>query len=240
MQAVLRFPGRERTGVVKTAADLEPSVSAEPRGGPEVALLVRRAQHGDIAAFEHLMTMYQSQIVSYARAFVFDAEQASDVAQDAMLRIYRSLGGFRFQSSLRTWMFRIVRNIVLDHAKSRRSKERKREQPLDKTPESDMGEPTEDSPEAQLLAHERKSQLWQALADVPETYRSVIVLCDLQGMSYEEVAAIVDTPVGTVKSRLNRGREALRLILLEQGHLTDDKPAQGQPTPELRAEGKKP
>ena len=238
MQAVLRFPGRDLSSVATTAAESEPSVPGEPRGGPEVAQLIRNAQHRDIAAFEQLMAMHKSKILSYARAFVSDAEQAHDVAQDAMLRIYRSLGSFRHQSSLQTWMFRIIRNIVLDYAKSRRSKERKREQPLDKTPESDMGEPASDSPEAQLLAHERKSQLWLALAEVPETYRSVLVLCDLQGMSYEEVAAIVSTPVGTVKSRLNRGREALRLTLLAQGHYGDDVPAPQSEHP--RAEGKKP
>ncbi len=228
MQAVLRFPGRDRPIASKSTGDPEPSAPDEPRSGPEVAQLIRQAQHGDVLAFERLMTIYQSKILGYARAFVSDGEQACDVAQDAMIRIYRSIGSFRFQSSLQTWMFRIVRNIVLDYAKSRRSKERKREQPIDKTPERDMEEPSEDSPEAQLLAHERKSQLWQALADVPETYRSVLVLCDLHGMSYEEVAAIVETPVGTVKSRLNRGREALRQVLLAQGQLSDTALPDGQ------------
>ena len=213
MQAVLRFPGRDRPIASKGTGDPAPSPPDEPRSGPEVAQLIRQAQHGDVIAFERLMTIYQGKILGYARAFVSDGEQAGDVAQDAMIRIYRSLGSFRFQSSLQTWMFRIVRNIVLDYAKSRRSQERKREQSLDKTPEREMGETCEDSPEAQLLAHERKSQLWQALADVPETYRSVLVLCDLQGMSYEEVAEILQVSIGTVKSRILRGREALRRTL---------------------------
>ena len=223
MDAVLRLASRDRSHAAANAAEPEPRVTDEPLVGPELAALISQAQRGDIAAFERLMTMYQSKILSFARAFVSDPEHASDVAQDAMLRIYWSLGGFRFQSSLQTWMFRIVRNIVLDHAKSRRSKERKREQPLDGTPERDIGETTERNPEAQLLAHERRSQLWSALAEIPEAYRSVLVLADLQGMSYEEVASIIDTPVGTVKSRLNRGREALRNVLLEQGCLVEGK-----------------
>lgn len=221
MHAAVRLPIRPRTAD-RPGPSAEPSVSDESASGPDVAALISQAQLGDIAAFERLMAMYQTKIHSFARAFVSDPELASDVTQDAMLRIYRSLGGFRFQSSLQTWMFRIVRNIVLDHAKSRRSKERKREQPLDATPERDMGEATS-NPEAVLLAHERKSQLWSALAEIPEAYRSVLVLADIQGMSYEEVAAIVETPVGTVKSRLNRGREALREVLLAKGSLGEGK-----------------
>ena len=216
----LRLASREPTPAF-TAAEPEPRVSDEIFCGPELAALISQAQLGDIAAFERLMAMYQRKILSFSRAFVSDPELASDVAQDAMLRIYRSLGGFRFQSSLQTWMFRIVRNIVLDHAKSRRSKERKREQPLDITPERDMGATADRNPEAELLAHERKSQLWSALNEIPEAYRSVLVLADIQGMSYEEVAAVVETPVGTVKSRLNRGREALRALLVAKGCVVD-------------------
>ncbi len=220
MHAALRLASREPNRAV-AAAEMEPRVSDEMFCGPELAALISQAQLGDIAAFERLMLMYQSKILSFSRAFVSDPELASDVAQDAMLRIYRSLGGFRFQSSLQTWMFRIVRNIVLDHAKSRRSKERKREQPLDITPERDMGATADRNPEAELLALEQKSQLWSALSEIPEAYRSVLVLADIQGMSYEEVAAIVETPVGTVKSRLNRGREALRALLVAKGCLVD-------------------
>ena len=84
-----------------------------------------------------------------------------------------------------------------------------------------MGATADRNPEAELLAHERKSQLWSALNEIPESYRSVLVLADIQGMSYEEVAAVVDTPVGTVKSRLNRGREALRALLVAKGCVVD-------------------
>ena len=113
MHAALRLASREPTRAV-AAAEMEPRVSDEMFCGPELAALISQAQLGDIAAFERLMSMYQSKILSFSRAFVSDPELASDVAQDSMLRIYRSLGGFRFQSSLQTWMFRIVRNIVLD------------------------------------------------------------------------------------------------------------------------------
>lgn len=227
MQALLRFPSRDRP---KSDQPSSPPVLDLPPTEDFVATLIQQAQHGDLIAFERLMACYQTKILGYARAFVSDAEQANDVAQDAMLRIYRSLGGFRFQSSPKTWMFRIVRNIVLDYAKSRRSKERKREQSIDHTPDSEMSACSECNPEAQVLANERKEQLWQALSQVPESFRSVLLFCDLQGMSYDEVAAILNIPVGTVKSRLNRGREFLREVLLKQGAFSNSQTVEGKKT----------
>jgi len=183
--------------------------------GPEIAELVAQAQGGDAAAFERLISLYQGKVYGFARAFTTDPEQASDVAQDALIKIYRSLGGFRFQSSLLTWIFRIVKNVSLDHYKSRRHKERKLEQPLDSTSERDTTDAGDCGPEEQLLRHEERTELWNALGEVPEIYRTVLVLADMQGLSYEEVAVIIEAPLGTVKSRLNRGREALRAVLAQ-------------------------
>lgn len=184
--------------------------------GPELAQLIAQAQGGDAAAFERLISIYQGKVYGFARAFTSDPEQASDVAQDALIKIYRSLGGFRFQSSLLTWIFRIVKSVFLDHYKSRRQKERKLEQPLDGMSEHESCAPGDSGPEAQLLRHEEREALWTALREVPEVFRTVLVLVDMQGLSYEEVAVIVKAPVGTVKSRLNRGREALRAVLVQR------------------------
>jgi RNA polymerase sigma-70 factor (ECF subfamily) len=192
----------------------EPAGPDDPLRGPEVAGLVAQAQGGDAAAFERLIGIYQTKVYGFARAFTSDPEQASDVAQDALIKIYRSLGGFRFQSSLTTWIFRIVKNVFLDHYKSRRQKERKLEQPLELTSERETTDREERGPEAQLLRHEEHKALWEALHEVPEIYRTVLVLADMQGLSYEEVAGVVEAPVGKVKSRLNRGREALRELLI--------------------------
>lgn len=188
---------------------------ADPLSGPESAALIARAQQGDVAAFERLIAAYQTKVYGFARAFTTDPEQASDLAQEALIKIYRSIGGFRFQSSLLTWMFRIVKNVFLDHYKSRGQRERKLEQPIDATDEREMSgtAPAERSPEAQLLRREQQQALWVALGQVPEVFRTVLVLADMQGLSYEEIAAIVDAPIGTVKSRLNRGRDALREII---------------------------
>lgn len=199
--------------------------------GPELAQLVAQAQGGDAAAFERLISIYQSKVYGFARAFTSDPEQASDVAQDALIKIYRSLGGFRFQSSLGTWIFRIVKSVFLDHYKSRRHKERKLEQPLDGTSEHETCAPGDSGPEAQLLRHEEREALWTALREVPEVFRTVLVLVDMQGLSYEEVAAIVQAPVGTVKSRLNRGREALRAVLMAKRQAVSTEGAAAQVRP---------
>lgn len=193
----------------------EPAAAAvdEALSGPEVARLVELAQQGDVAAFERLVSAYQGKIVGFARAFTNDPHEAGDLAQEALIKIYRSIGSFRFQSSLLTWMFRIVKNVFLDYYKSRRQRERRRELPFDATAEHELREGGELGPEARLLAAEERQALWSALEVVPEVYRTVVVLVDMQGLSYEEVAAIVVAPVGTVKSRLNRGRDALREAL---------------------------
>ncbi len=188
--------------------------------GPELARLIGLAQGGDTAAFERLIGVYQGKIYGFARAYSSDASEAADLAQEALIKVYRSLHSFRFQSSLLTWMFRIVKNVALDHYRSRQQRERRREQPLDGLSEGDLrggsppGSKASGDPEDQLLADEERQALWAALARVPEVYRTVVVLTDMQGLSYEEVAAIVGSPVGTVKSRLNRGRDALREVLL--------------------------
>lgn len=181
----------------------------------EVAALVARAQAGDIAAFQRLIALYQPKVLSFARAFTGDPDEASDLAQEALIKVYRSLNSFRFQSSLPTWLFRIVKNTFLDHARSRRAHERGVEQRLDETHEAALTTDG-DGAEARLLRDEEHRALWAALREVPEHFRTVLVLADMQGMSYEEVAAVIDAPLGTVKSRLKRGRDALRLSLLEQ------------------------
>lgn len=210
---------------------LEPAEAAPaPEGdkalrGPEVAQLVEQAQKGDAAAFERLISVHQSKIYGFARAFTTDSSEAADLAQEALIKIYRSLGGFRYQSSLLTWMFRIVKNVFLDHHKSRRQRERRRELPLEGASEGELGanghsDGISTSPEAKLLAAEERRALWQALSHVPETYRTVVVLADMQGLSYEEIASIVGAPIGTVKSRLNRGRDALREALEKMRQLS--------------------
>ena len=192
--------------------------------GPDAARLIAQAQQGDAAAFERLISTYQGKIYGFARAYSGDPHEAADLAQEALIKVYRSLHGFRFQSSLLTWMFRIVKNVALDHYRSRQQRERRREQPLEHGSEVERtslygSRESVHGPEDRLLADEQRQALWAALDCVPEVYHTVVVLADMQGLSYEEVAAIVGAPVGTVKSRLNRGRDALREVLLASNTL---------------------
>jgi RNA polymerase sigma-70 factor (ECF subfamily) len=199
-----------------TDAKDAPPAPPVPSDDASLAALVAAAQAGSTAAFERLVAMYQSRIFGFARAYCRDRTEASDLMQEALIKVYRSIGGFRYQSSLLTWMFRIVKNVALDHHKSRRQKERKLEQPLSLTSEREIGVTADPGPETRLLHSEAQRELWSALGRVPEAYRTVLVLADMQGQSYEEIAAIVETPVGTVKSRLFRGRDALREALIAQ------------------------
>lgn len=203
---------------VTAAQDASPPPLAPPAPGDDASLaaLVAAAQEGSTAAFERIVAMYQSRIFGFARAYCRDRAEASDLMQEALIKVYRSIGGFRFQSSLLTWIFRIVKNVAIDHHKSRRQKERKLEQPLSLTSEREIGVTADPGPETRLLRSEVQRELWSALERVPEAYRTVLVLADMQGQSYEEIAAIVETPVGTVKSRLFRGRDALREALIAQ------------------------
>jgi RNA polymerase sigma-70 factor (ECF subfamily) len=184
--------------------------------GHEVAGLVASAKAGDVAAFERLIGLYQAKVYSFARAFTNQPEEAGDLAQEALIKVYRSIGSFRFQSSFSTWLFRIVKNTFLDHAKSRRSKESQVEQRLDDTHERELGYEDESGAEAKLLQREEHRELWDAIRNIPEAYRTVLVMADMQGFCYEEIATVVDAPLGTVKSRLKRGRDALREELLAQ------------------------
>lgn len=192
------------------------ALPAAPAETDRIAALVAAAQAGSPIAFERLVALHQHKLFGFARAFSRDSAEASDLLQEALIKVYRSIGSFRFQSSLLTWMFRIVKNVALDHHKSRGQKERKLEQPLDSASERQLDAVAAGpaDPEARLLSAEAQRELWAALERVPESYRTVLVLADMQGQSYEEVAAIIDAPVGTVKSRLFRGRDALREALV--------------------------
>lgn len=183
--------------------------------GQDLDSLIARAQGGDVRAFEQLLTGHLSQVRRFARAFAGSEHDADDLAQEALLKVYKSIRLFKYQSAFSSWLYAVVRNAFLDFAKSRAGKERTKEDALeDQHAESAQGDPAADE-----LIHQQqeKQRLWRALRQVPVEYRSALVLFDLEGCTYDEVAAIENVPVGTVKSRLSRGRAALREILGESG-----------------------
>jgi len=174
--------------------------------------LVERAQAGDVRAFEALVDAQLPRIRRYARAFAAAEHEADDLAQEALVRVYRSLRSFRWQSAFSTWLFAVVRSAFLDAAKGRAGTRRALEEPLRDHHGEREGGPR---PDEALAAEQERRRVWAALREVPDEYRSAVVLFDIEGLSYDEVAAIEAVAVGTVKSRLHRGRAHLRRLLGE-------------------------
>lgn len=161
-------------------------------------------------AFEALVEAQLPRIRRYARAFAAAGHDADDLAQEALVRVYRSLRSFRWQSAFSTWLFAVVRSAFLDAAKGRAGTRRALEEPLrEHHGEREGGA----RPDEALDAEEERRRVWAALREVPDEYRSAVVLFDIEGLSYDEVAAIEAVAVGTVKSRLHRGRAHLRRLL---------------------------
>lgn len=178
------------------------------------AYLVERALDNDLAAFEKLVSRYQSKIVSYATRMLSDADEAEDVAQEAFVKAYRSLESFRGASSFSTWLYRIATNLCIDRVRKRKRSPQQAyslDEPMDKDEERGGRDVPDDSgePSKNIEREELKAQVRQTVAEMPEKLRSVLVMCDIQGMSYDDIAGVLDCPIGTVKSRLFHARADL-------------------------------
>jgi RNA polymerase sigma-70 factor (ECF subfamily) len=188
-----------------------PIVDFEPGKADADQLLVARVQRGDKAAFDVLVRKYQHKIVKLVTRYVHDSTEALDVAQEAFIKAYRAIHGFRGDSAFYTWLYRIAINTAKNHlvAESRR--------PLEHG--VDLQDPEQyevqsrlrdvDTPERLLLTDEIQRTVETAIAELPEDLRTAIVLRELEGLSYEEIAEAMSCPVGTVRSRIFRAREAI-------------------------------
>lgn len=181
------------------------------------AELVRRAKNGDTEAFERLISDYQVKIYHIAYHMMANEQDAEDAAQEAILKAYRYLGSFKEESGFYTWLYRITHNICLDMLRKRK---RNHTHSMDLVKKDRDGQETElqlvddkPQPEDELMSRQVQTDMQAAIAELKENYRTVIVLRDIEGMSYEDIAAVTEISVGTVKSRLNRARENLRKIV---------------------------
>jgi RNA polymerase sigma-70 factor (ECF subfamily) len=173
--------------------------------------LVKRVQKGDKGAFDLLVLKYQHKIVNLVMRYVRDPELALDITQEAFIKAYRALPRFRGDSAFYTWMYRIAVNTAKNHLAAQRRR------PLDV--ELDLQDPEQydlhaklretDTPEGVTLGKELKETVERAIASLPEDLRTAIVLRELEGMSYEEIAQTMECPVGTVRSRIFRARDAI-------------------------------
>ncbi|MDP4651102.1 MAG: RNA polymerase sigma factor RpoE [Haliea sp.] len=173
--------------------------------------LVARVQKGDSRAFDALVLKYQHKILGLISRYVHDADEVQDVAQEAFIKAYRALPRFRGESAFYTWLYRIAINTAKNHlvARSRR--------PPGSDVEIDDAEYFEgggalreiETPENALFGEELKLVVERAISDLPEDLRTAVTLREFDGLSYEDIAEVMDCPVGTVRSRIFRAREAI-------------------------------
>ncbi|HEV7444338.1 MAG: polymerase sigma factor [Gammaproteobacteria bacterium] len=181
--------------------------------------LVRRVQSGDKGAFDALVRKYQHKLVKLVMRYVRNPAEAEDIAQEAFIKAYRALPQFRGDSAFYTWLYRIAINTAKNAVVSRdRSPIEYNIDRNDATEESyDMQGRMKDSetPEGLVLTDEIRRTVNAAIEALPEDLKTAIVLRELDGLSYEEIAAAMDCPVGTVRSRIFRAREAIDTRLRE-------------------------
>ena len=173
--------------------------------------LVKRVQKGDKGAFDLLVLKYQHKIVNLVMRYVRDPEVALDITQESFIKAYRALPRFRGDSAFYTWIYRIAVNTAKNHLAAQRRRPTDIELDLQDPEQYDLHAKLKetDTPEGVSISNEVQEILERAIAALPEDLRMAIILRELDGMSYEEIAQTMDCPVGTVRSRIFRARDAI-------------------------------
>ncbi len=173
--------------------------------------LVERVQKGDKRAFDLLVLKYQHKIIAIVGRYIKDNAEVYDVVQEAFIKAYRALGNFRGDSAFYTWLYRIAINTAKNHLVSRGRRPPSSDVDIDEADYYDGSEPLRDieSPEGAMARDELLAVVNKAIADLPEDLRTALTLREMEGLSYEDIAAVMDCPVGTVRSRIFRAREAV-------------------------------
>jgi len=194
-----------------------PTTGTRTQPLPDEAAVIARASDGDRTAFTQLMEHYQSACYGLAWRLLGDADQAADATQDAFIHAYRGMASYR-GGIFRSWLLRITANASYDILR------RQQRRPTSPLPDPEEGAPElPDVAAVNPVAEAQRSEMYRhlelALAKLPEDQRTAIVLCDVYGMDYNEVAAMTQSALGTVKSRIHRGRLRLRELLAEHREL---------------------
>lgn len=183
--------------------------------------LIKRCKTGDREAFNMLVQTYQKQVFNIAYSMLSDYEDASDATQEIFVKVYKSIETFRGQSSFTTWLYRICANVCNDFLRKRQR--RASTVSIDKSDDNDNYvaelESESPTPEEHLELTERQRAVRSAINELRTEYKEIIIYSDMNDMSYDEISSILKCPVGTVKSRLNRARNALKKKLLEKREL---------------------
>lgn len=173
--------------------------------------LVARVQKGDKRAFDLLVLKYQHKIFAIIGRYVRDHAEVQDVAQEAFIKAYRALANFRGDSAFYTWLYRIAINTAKNHLVARNRRPPSSDVEVEDAEFYAGSEALKDidTPEHSLLRDELQEVVDRAIRDLPEDLRTAVTLREMEGLSYEDIAAIMDCPVGTVRSRIFRAREAI-------------------------------
>ena len=187
------------------------------------AAIVRKVLGGDANAFETLVLEYEKNVYNIALRMTGNSEDAADMTQEAFIKAYNSLSGFRGDSKFSVWLTRIVSNLCLDFMRSRN-----RRPTVSLSMEDEDGEDVQldiadssQSPEELLERSLTRESVRRGLQSLPEDYREILLLREIQGLSYDEIAAALDIEVGTVKSRIFRGRKKLCDYLIKDGNIPE-------------------
>lgn len=183
---------------------------------------VKRAKNGDINAFEIIVKTYEKKIYNLALRYNNNREDAFDISQEVFIKVFRSIGSFKEESSFSTWLYRVAVNVCIDYQR----KNKKHSNSLSLTIRDDDGDEQqleiEDisySPETVYDRTELRESIGKALNMLSEEHKQVLILREINGLSYEEIAEVLSLEEGTVKSRIYRGREKLCRILSSEGNI---------------------
>lgn len=182
---------------------------------------IRLAKEGDEQAFEALVTAYERKVYNYALRSTGNEQDAMDITQEVFLRVFRSLSGFKEESSFSTWLYRITFNICIDFS---RKNAKRNENSLSLDGEIADGKELElpderHAPEAAYDRKELREEIAGAILRLSEQHREVLVMREISGLSYAEIAEVLELEEGTVKSRIARARENLRKIIVATGNI---------------------
>ena len=173
--------------------------------------LVKRVQKGDKRAFDLLVIKYQHKILSIISRYVKDSGEVQDVAQEAFIKAYRAIGNFRGDSAFYTWIYRIAINTAKNYLVSRGRRPPASDVEVEDAEFYQGSDHLKDvsSPENHMMRDQLEDVVKRAIQNLPEDLRTAVTLREMEGLSYEEIAEVMDCPVGTVRSRIFRAREAI-------------------------------
>jgi RNA polymerase sigma-70 factor (ECF subfamily) len=211
----------------RPSASGRPGSAPEPEGQIDDREWVRRAVAGDESAFARIVERHQRGLYNLAYRMVHDRELARDLTQDIFIRVHRSLRRYDPVYPFTSWIYRVASNLCIDWIRKRKVETVSLDAPIDIGLDESLARDIPDDapgPAAQVERSERARLLAQSLAKLPESHRMVLLLRHQRDLSYEEIALILDAPLGTVKARIHRAREAFRALLLRDHDLEDLEP----------------